>query len=147
MTLCCKDRGNTNIKKSLTTLGQYSTPALLFLLGDRNESSILGQSSLFTKNTSTILISLAQWKQIQITFHKFKRSYLASSWGPTKDCLSHCLLLFADRQFAKTSPNPLMFTTSPMENSQTMQLKAPPGSASGHLPQAVFFIWASSLFL
>lgn len=97
MTLCCKDRGNTNIKKSLTTLGQYSTPALLFLLGDRNQSSTLVQSSLFTKNTSTILIPLALWKQIQITFHKFERSYLTSSQGPTKDCLSHCLLVFADR--------------------------------------------------
>lgn len=66
--LCCKDTGDTNIKKSLTTLGQYSTPAPSFLLGDRNESSILVQSSLFTKNTSTILIPLALWKPIQITF-------------------------------------------------------------------------------
>lgn len=66
--LCCKDRGNTNIKKSLTTLGQYSTSALSFLLGDRNDSSILVQSSLFTKNTSTMLIPLAPWKPIQITF-------------------------------------------------------------------------------
>lgn len=147
--LCCKDTGNTNIKKSLTTLGQYSTPALSFLLGDRNESSILVQSSLFTKNASTILIPLALWKPIQITFLVINSNrvfwFLPRVPLRTAFLIVCCFLLTAS--LLKILQMLLCLQPVPWKTLRPCSSKHPQVLPSGHLPQAVFLIWASSLSL